>query len=133
MTIPESSVHWVDFDLSAVARELQAEEMYFRDGQAARTLLRAFDLRIVVIAMRAGKRISEHHANVTASIQTLTGRVRLHFDEGSAELAAGQLLVLGPGLTHDVIAEIDSAIVLTLGWRAAEPGQMTAAAHEGAR
>lgn len=123
MTIPGSSGQWVDFDLPAIVRELQAEETYLRDGQAARTLLRASDLRIVVIALRAGKRISEHHANVTASVQTMTGRVCLHLDEGRArELAAGQLLVLGPGLAHDVIAEIDSAIVLTLGWRA-EPAQ----------
>lgn len=121
MTPPESPEQGVTFDLAAVARELQAEELYQRDGQAGRTLIRVSDLRIVVIALRAGKRISEHQANVTASVQTLSGRVRLQLEEESAEVGEGQMIVLGSGLAHDVTAEVDSVIVLTLGWRGAEP------------
>ncbi|MBZ0231024.1 MAG: cupin domain-containing protein [Deltaproteobacteria bacterium] len=88
------------------------------EGQAARTLIRSADLRIVVVALAAGATISEHHAAVTASVHTLTGRVRLQLPERSVEVAAGQLLVLGAGLAHDVHAETDSAFLLTLGWPA---------------
>lgn len=116
MSTPESPEHGVTFDLAAIAAELTQEAAYQRDGQTARTLVRTPDLRIVLVALRAGKRMSEHRAHVTASVQTLSGHVRLQLADRSADLPAGQLIVLGAGLPHDVCAEADSAFVLTLGW-----------------
>lgn len=110
--------HGATFDLESVARELRTEDAYVREGQAARTLIRSRDLRIVIVALEAGKTISEHHVNVTASVQTLSGRIRLQLPHAGVGLTAGQLLVLGAGLTHDVYAEADSTFLLTLGWPA---------------
>lgn len=118
MTNPVPPDHGATFDLAAVARELRAEERYLREGQTARTLIRTPDLRIVVIALRSGKTISEHHASVTAAVQTLSGHIRLQLPERSVHVPAGQLLVMGAGLVHDVYAETDSAFLLTLGWPA---------------
>lgn len=119
MSEPVSPEHGAIHELGALAQELRNEPSYLRDGQAARTLVRASDLRIVVIALQAGKRISEHHANVTASVHALTGHIRLQLADRSVDLPAGQLLVLGSGLPHDVSAETDSIFVLTLGWKMA--------------
>jgi len=94
---------------------LQAEPRYQRDGQAARTLVRTPDLRVVLVVLRRGTRIAEHHANETVSIHTIAGHLRLHLPERVVELEAGQLLVLAPGLPHDVEASGDSAFILTLG------------------
>jgi quercetin dioxygenase-like cupin family protein len=116
MTTPAAPQHGAHFDLTAIARELRAEEAYVRDGQAARTLIRSSDLRIVVVALKAGKAISEHHANVTASVQTLTGHIRLQLPDRGVDVPAGHILVLGAGLSHDVHAETDSVLLLTLGW-----------------
>lgn len=118
MTTPESPEHGATFELAAIAEELRGEPSYVREGQTARTLIRTPDLRIVLVVLRRGKRISEHHADVTASVHTLTGHIRLQLPDRSAELPAGQLLVLGAGLPHDVYAETDSTFVLTLGWPA---------------
>ncbi len=118
MTTPASPNHGVTFDLTSVVRALRAEEVYRREGQAARTLIRTADLRIVVIALARGKTISEHHASVTASVQALSGHIRLQLPERSAELRQGELLVMGAGLPHDVHAMSDSALLLTLGWPA---------------
>jgi quercetin dioxygenase-like cupin family protein len=106
------------FDLTAIAEELRTEASYLRNGQTARTLIRTPDLRIVVVALAAGKSISEHHADVTASVQTLSGHIRLQLPDRSIVVPAGQLLVLGAGLPHDVHAETDSTFLLTLGWPA---------------
>lgn len=108
----------VTFDLEAIARELRAEAPYVREGQTARTLIRSSDLRIVFIALQAGKTISEHHANVTASVQTLSGHIRLQLPDRSVDVPEGKLLVLDVGLSHDVYAETDSTFLLTLGWPA---------------
>jgi quercetin dioxygenase-like cupin family protein len=116
MTTPAAPQHGVHFELTSIARELCAEEAYLREGQAARTLIRSTDLRIVLVALRAGKTISEHHANVTASVQTLTGHIRLQLPDRGVDVLAGHILVLGAGLSHDVHAETDSVLLLTLGW-----------------
>jgi quercetin dioxygenase-like cupin family protein len=118
MTMLASPDHGLTFDLEALAREVRAEEPYVREGQSARTLIRASDLRIVLVALKAGKSISEHHAKVTASVQTLSGHVRLQLPDRGVDVPAGQLLVLGAGLSHDVHAETDSTFLLTLGWPA---------------
>lgn len=110
----------VNFDLAVVARELRADEPYLREGQAARTLIRTPDLRIVVVALKSGKTISEHHASVTASVQTLSGHIRLQLPERIMDVPEGHLLVMGAGLPHDVYAETDSTFLLTLGWPASK-------------
>lgn len=117
-TPPTSPDHGATFDLEAVAEELRAEEQYVDEGQASRTLIRASDLRMVLVVLEAGKTISEHHAKATASVQTLSGHIRLQLPERSADVPAGQVLVMGAGLAHDVYAESDSAFLLTLGWPA---------------
>jgi quercetin dioxygenase-like cupin family protein len=61
--------------------------------------------------------MAEHQASASASIHALSGQLRLHMPDRTVELSAGQLLVLGGGLRHDVEAAIDSAFVLALGWR----------------
>lgn len=118
MNGPRSPHHGVTFDLGVLAGELRQETTYVQDGQAARTLVRTADLRILLIALASGKTISEHQASVTASVQTLTGHVRLRLPDRSVDVPAGRLLVLGSGLPHDVHAEMDSTFLLTLGWPA---------------
>lgn len=117
MARPESPERGTTFDLGTIEMELRREDLYQRQGHAARTLVRAADLRVVLVAMRGGSRIAEHHTNESASIHTVSGHVRLHLPDRTVELPAGHLLVLGRELKHDVEAGIDSAFVLTLGWQ----------------
>lgn len=104
------------FDFNNLGEELRAEAPYERTGQNARTLVHTSDLRIVLIALRAGKTIPEHDAKATASVQAISGHVRLKVAEQQVDLKSGQLLALGAGLKHDVQAVEDSVFVLTLGW-----------------
>lgn len=118
MREPASPDHGVTFDLGAIAEELRSEEAYLREGHTARTLVRTPDLRIVVIALKAGETISEHRASVTVSVQTLSGHVQLQLPDRTVDVPEGRLLAMGAGLSHDVYAEKDSTFVLTLGWQA---------------
>ena len=105
------------FDLTVAGRELRREDAYGREGHAARTLVRESDLRIVLVVLKAGGRIAEHRAGKTASIQTISGLVRVHLPEESVELPTQRLLVLEQGLRHDVEAIEESVFLLTLGWK----------------
>lgn len=116
MPKPEPVADGATFDLAALDREMRGEAMYERSGHVARTLVRAPDLRLVLMVMKSGSRISEHKADETASVHVLSGRVHLKLPSRTVELGAGQLLVLEAGLRHDVEATDDSAFLLTLGW-----------------
>lgn len=118
MKNPVPQDHGLVFGLAAITRGLLAEEPYLREGQTARTLARSSELRIVLVALRAGKTISAHHANVGASLHSLSGHVRVRLPDRSVDVPAGGLLVLDAGLSHDVYAEADSTFLLTLGWPA---------------
>ena len=63
----------------------------------------------------------QHVAAPTVSIQALEGHIRLRLPDRTAELAAGQLLVLDGGVPHDVETDEDSAFLLTLAWHSEEP------------
>lgn len=105
------------FDLAAVDSELRKEEAYQREGHTARTLVRKPDLRIVLVVMKAGARIAEHRTDHTASVHALSGHVRLRLPDEVADLPAGRVLVIERALKHDVEAVVESAFLLTLGWR----------------
>jgi quercetin dioxygenase-like cupin family protein len=118
MNRPESAADGVTFELASIARELRATPAYAREGHTARTLIRAADQRVTLVALRAGNTLSEHQASATASLQVLSGQLRVQLPERTVALTAGQLLVLGAGLPHDVHAQSESAFLLTLGWPA---------------
>ncbi len=109
--------HGATFDLFTLARELRSEPAYEAEAHTARTLVRTSDMRMVLVAMKAGGHIAEHRANETASVHALFGRIRLTLPTGPVELPAGQVLVMEKGLQHDVTAVEESAFLLTIGWR----------------
>jgi quercetin dioxygenase-like cupin family protein len=47
-------------------------------------------------------------------MQTIAGKLRLHVGGQAVELAAGQMLVLEPGVRHDVETDTESAFLLTI-------------------
>ena len=114
MTKPTAITQGAELDLAVAARELRAEDAYRLDGHTARTLVREPTVRIVLVVMRAAAKIAEHHSQNIASIQSIAGHVRLALPDRTVDLPAGKLLVIAPGLAHDVEAVADSAFLLTL-------------------
>ena len=108
--------HGITFDLEAIDREMRGEEAYLKNGHTAHTLVLEPDLRMVLIVLRDGARIAEHQARGSTTVHALSGRLRLHLADRTVELSPGQVLVMEKGLPHDVEAEGDSALLLTLGW-----------------
>ena len=105
-------------DLAAELERLRAEGPWRRSGRHARTLVKDADLRVVLLALRPGARLEEHHAPGRITIQALAGRLRLHAAGQTVDLPAGQLLTLGPAIPHDVEALEESAFLLTIAWPA---------------
>lgn len=103
-------------ELLQAEQELRAESAYARDGHTARTLLRQSDLRVVLIVMRAGASIDQHHTDHTGVIHVLTGHVQMRLPHAVVPVATGSLFALERDIAHAVDAVVDCAFLLTLGW-----------------
>jgi hypothetical protein len=104
------------FDLPALERKLRQDGAIATEGQAARTLVKHPDLRVVLIALRRGARRVEARTGARISLQTLRGHLELHVPEGPIDLPAGHLVTLVGGVAFGIQALTDSALLLTLSW-----------------
>lgn len=109
------------FDLAEEAARLRGEGPWLQHGRNAVTLVKHPDLRVVFMIMKPGTRMQQHQTTGRISVQTLSGRVRLHLEGRIVDLPAGQLLALEHDIPHDVEAVDESAVLLTIAW----PGDAT--------
>jgi quercetin dioxygenase-like cupin family protein len=112
---PSMSSPFLEFDLTSEVDGLHRESTW-NTGQNARTLIKYDDLRVVLMAPKAGARIPEHKANGRISVQVLSGHVRLNASGRAFDLLPGSLLALDERAPHDLEALEGSAILLTIAW-----------------
>lgn len=103
------------FDLRVEGEALRRQDSYRKGSPTGRTLVKEPDLRIVLMALKAGAKLEEHRASGPISVQALEGRIRLKLGDGSADLSQGELLMLEAGILHDVDAVDDALFLLTIG------------------
>jgi len=106
----------LSFDLAAEAQKLRREPTWQAHGHNAKTLVKHPDFRVVLIALRAGARMSEHKTDHCVTIHALEGALRLHLPGETLELRSGALLALQQTVLHEIEAVSDSLFVLSLGW-----------------
>ncbi len=100
------------FDLAAVAESLRREADTPRDGHRQITLFHEGGMTAVLFDFEAGGRLVRHEADGLVTIQTIAGMVDVSTPQTTHELPAGSLLVLEPGIVHDVVAGVPSQVLL---------------------
>ena len=105
----------LSFDIAEEVRKLQSEQPWQAE-HTANTIVKYSDLRIVLIALKAGGRLHEHQAAGRLSIQALSGEMNVHVDGQVIEMSTGKLLTLDRDVPHDVEAKADSVFLLTIAW-----------------
>src|SRR5687767_11829796 len=98
-------------DLRAVARELAAAGPA-RRGQRQRALYSYGRLTVALFTFEPGAGLPDHVAAGVVTINVLDGRLRVKCGDVGHDLPAGKLLVLAPGVRHDVLAEAQSTMLL---------------------
>lgn len=109
------------YDLAGIAAQLRAEPHAAIDGHRQMTIVRHGSVALVLFDFEAGGRLVNHVADGLVTIQTLAGQVRVGTPEGDKELVAGSLLVLAPGVVHDLHASVSSQVLLTVNMESNEP------------
>lgn len=101
-------------DLPAELAALRAQGPWQTSGRHARTLVKDAEMRVVLIALRPGARLEEHHAPGRITIHTLAGRLTVRAAGQTVDLPSGHVLTLGRAVLHDVEAREESAFLLTI-------------------
>jgi quercetin dioxygenase-like cupin family protein len=105
--------------LSSLGEEQLRAAHTSESGRAAVTVHggREHDLRQTRIALAEGRSLDEHESPGEATLQVLSGRVRLTAGADSWDGATGDYLVIPPA-RHDLLALDDAVVLLTVATRA---------------
>ncbi len=115
--LPHLAGSLLRFSLAKELQELREQDSWQRGtGRSSKTLAKYPDFRVVLVLMKAGSEMKEHHADARISVQTLQGKVRVHLPDRAVELGAGELICLEAGIHHDVEALEESAFLITVSW-----------------
>lgn len=104
----------MDFNLSKEIAGLHNEDAWLRAGRNTKTLGKQSDLRIVLVALKAGKKLEEREAAREYRFKRFGGHVTLLLAGQAVYLPAGHLVALDRGIRHDVVAVKESAFLLTI-------------------
>jgi quercetin dioxygenase-like cupin family protein len=102
------------FDLDAAAGELARETTTPHAGHRQKTLYRHGGSSLSLFLFQPGSELREHRTNGTVFIQVLQGRLTVHAAGQRHDLPAGRVLVLSPGVPHDLHAEELTRMLLTV-------------------
>lgn len=99
-------------DLQAAAGELVAKLP--GHGRQTKNLARESWMSIVMMAMESGDALHEHSAPGTVTVQVLSGHAAISAEEHAIDLRPGELVVFQPNICHDIRAEEQSVVLLTI-------------------
>ena len=101
-------------DLETVISKLRSEPQAGERGHRQETLYRHGGYTIALFAFDRFTGLSSHKANGIVNIHVLRGCMKITAAEHVHELRAGQMLILAPGVEHDVAAEEEGEILVTV-------------------
>ncbi len=99
-------------ELDAVADQLVSQLPGKR--RETKNLARESGVSVLMMAMEAGDAVREHSADGMVTVQALRGCTVLSVGEESFQLLPGHLIMLQPGIRHDIRAEEQSVVLLTI-------------------
>jgi quercetin dioxygenase-like cupin family protein len=107
---------FLSFDLADDLERLRTEDHPWQAGRSAKILVKYPSLRILLVGLRPGTHIAEHHAAGPISIQIITGHILVRAAGKPFDLREGQLLALEAEVPHDLEALAESAVLVTIAW-----------------
>jgi quercetin dioxygenase-like cupin family protein len=110
-----TEVPLLHLQLGEQLERLRQEPTWRASGRNAITLAKEPALRVVVMLLGKGTKISEHQAAGPLTFHVLSGSVTFRAGDRTETLGSGELIVLESAIAHEVEAREESACLLTLG------------------
>jgi quercetin dioxygenase-like cupin family protein len=110
-----TEVPLLHLQLSEQLERLRQEPTWRASGRNAITLAKEPALRVVLMLLGKGTKISEHQAAGPLTFHVLSGSVTFRAGDRTETLGSGELIVLESAIAHEVEAREESACLLTLG------------------
>jgi quercetin dioxygenase-like cupin family protein len=101
-------------DLGKATAKLLAEPKSGDRAQRQQTLYRHGPVTVALFIFDRGARMPQHVAEGVVTVHVLEGRLKMSAEGQTHEMTAGQILVLAPGVRHDVFAEEPTRMLLTV-------------------
>jgi mannose-6-phosphate isomerase-like protein (cupin superfamily) len=105
----------IEVDLATELQVVRAGDSYHAADHAAKTIAKHPGIRVVLIALKPGGQMHEHHADRAITVQGIDGHVEFTVGERVVALTPGRLLTVPPGVPHRVRGMDESAFLLTIG------------------
>jgi quercetin dioxygenase-like cupin family protein len=100
--------------LNEQLERLRQEPTWRASGRNAITVAKEPTLRVVLMLLGKGTKISEHQAAGPLTFHVLSGSVTFQAGDHAERLGSGELIVLESAVAHEVEALEESACLLTL-------------------
>ncbi|AYY12466.1 cupin [Actinobacteria bacterium YIM 96077] len=100
--------------LESIGTDLLEAARNSSNGRSSRTLHSGARLRQTLTAMKAGTRLDKHQSPGDATILCLRGGVTIRAAERTVRVPEGALVDVPPQ-RHDLVADLDSVVILTVG------------------
>lgn len=102
------------FDLVQIAEGLRGESYPVHDGHRQMAIFHKGSLALIVFDFEAGGRLADHVADAYVTIMALSGELVVSVASRTHRVPTGSLLVLNPGMRHDVHAAEPSQMLLVV-------------------
>lgn len=103
------------FDLPLMMIKIKQEDSWENGERNAITLLKSDNMRLVLIALRAGEIIDFRQSDNLISLQLLEGDSEFRTINKTVELKQGNLLTLHENIEHSLVAISETIFLLTIG------------------
>jgi quercetin dioxygenase-like cupin family protein len=103
------------FDLPAMMKKIKQEDSWENGQRNAITLLKSDNMRLVLIALRAGEEINFRQSDNLISLQLLEGNSEFRANDKTVVLKQGHLLTLHENIEHSLVAISETIFLLTIG------------------
>jgi quercetin dioxygenase-like cupin family protein len=107
----------VTLDLQEEEAKLWALATTAASGRAAKTLLKQGRIRLTLVALRRGAKLSTHQVEGDVTLHVLRGKFEVRTKQRNVRAAKAGLLALQAGLSHEALALRDSTVLITTAMR----------------
>lgn len=99
----------------SMAEKLMKEADFASSGRSSLTLARGDELTIVLVVMKEGTTLEEHHAPAAATVIALSGSIIFTTSANKITLNQGEGVAFTSDIQHTVYASEDSVFLIVIG------------------